>query len=421
MPVQSVKFLKYRKPPYDGMEIVMSKYEVLSEPLKIRIERENAAGSFPRLACDSRDAIRRNEAPTERASAWKSAFVKDIDKILDCPFYNRYADKTQVFPLYKNDDLSRRSIHVQLVSRIARTIGGALHLNPDLIEAIALGHDIGHPPFAHAGEKFLDELFFRHTGKHFSHPIHSVRVLDQIYPCNLTLQTLNGIASHNVKLQPGALYPVKLDSFAEFDSQIGGCYVDTALRTHMAPATLEGYVVRITDIIAYIGRDREDATRAHFVDQDQFSGDVIGVSNDEIVNNTVVNIIENSYGKPYLKMDDRHMEALLASRTENYAKIYNDATAAARFDLSVEPMMYELYERLLDDLITRRTDSPIFTHHIAYINHTRCDRKVPYEQTEPNQLVVDYIASMTDDYFIDLHHHLFPNSPYRVKYKGYFD
>lgn len=381
---------------------------------------ENESGSYPRLACDSRSALRREELPADAETPWRSAFVRDTDKILDCPFYNRYTDKTQVFPLYRNDDLSRRSIHVQLVSRIARTIGAALHLNADLIEAIALGHDIGHPPFAHAGEKFLDAVFFRHTGKHFSHPIHAVRVLDQIYPCNLTLQTLNGIAAHNVRLHPGELYPAPLGTFEEFDRQIAACYVDSDLRANMAPATLEGYAVRVTDIIAYIGRDREDATRAHFVDQSNFSNDVIGSLNEEIVNNTVINIIENSYGKPYLKMDDRHMEALLSSRAENYASIYHNATAAARFDRSVEPMMTDIYDRLLDDVIKRRTDSPIFTHHVAYIDHTRRAKGLPYDRTEPNQLVVDYIASMTDDYFIDLHRYLFPESPWQAEYKGYF-
>ena len=83
--------------------------------------------------------------------------------------------------------------------------------------------------------------------------------------------------------------------------------------------------------------------------------------------------------------------------------------------------MTELYEKLLGDLVSKNTDSPIFTHHIDYVNKTHYSRKSPYESTEPNQLVVDYIASMTDDYFIDLHDHLFPNSQHKIKYKGYFD
>ena len=109
------------------------------------------------------------------------------------PMYNRYADKTQVFSLYRNDDISRRSSHVQLVSRIARNIGGLLGLNTDLIEAISLGHDIGHTPFGHAGEHKLNELYNGNTGRYFNHNVHSVRVLDQIFNLNLSMETLDGI------------------------------------------------------------------------------------------------------------------------------------------------------------------------------------------------------------------------------------
>ena len=120
-------------------------------------------------------------------------------------------------------------------------------------------------------------------------------------------------------------------------------------------------------------------------------------------------------------MDERHFKALADSKAENYEKIYHSPAVSNIFDAIIRPMMEELYERLLDDLINSRVDSPIFTHHISYVNRSHYVRTSPYEQTEPNQLVVDYIASMTDDYFIDLHDHLFPDSPHKIKYKGYFD
>ena len=141
----------------------------------------------------------------------------------------------------------------------------------------------------------------------------------------------------------------------------------------------------------------------------------------EIINNLVVNIIENSYGKPYIKLDTVHFEALRASKAENYKLIYNGAAKAAHLSDTVRPMMQEMYGQLLDDLRENHTTSPIFTHHIAYVTRSYYPRVKPYADCDPNQIVVDYIASMTDDYFIDLHHYLFPNSPYKVVYKGYFD
>ena len=175
----------------------MPKFEVLSKELTEKIQQARESGIFPKVAFDDKAVVRRKNLAKDAATVWRPTFVHDIDKIMHCPFYNRYTDKTQVFSLYKNDDLTRRSLHVQLVSRISRTIGTALHLNLDLIEAIALGHDIGHPPFAHTGEAYLDELYHRQTGRHFFHNIHSVRVLDGVFPYNISLQTLNGIATHN--------------------------------------------------------------------------------------------------------------------------------------------------------------------------------------------------------------------------------
>ena len=154
----------------------MLNYKRLSDKLSAEIENDRKNGFLPNVAFPDNNVVRR-DGTKDKASIIRTAFIRDIDKIIHCPYYNRYADKTQVFSFYKNDDITRRGLHVQLVSRIARTIGKALGLNLDLIEAIALGHDIGHTPFGHAGEEFLDELLFSHTGRHFSHNIHSVRVL----------------------------------------------------------------------------------------------------------------------------------------------------------------------------------------------------------------------------------------------------
>ena len=397
----------------------MLKYETLSKEIEERILTDRAKNTLPQFGFDEKNVIRRN-SERDQASLLRPAFIRDIDKIMHSPYYNRYADKTQVFSFYKNDDLTRRGLHVQLVSRVARTIGKALNLNLDLIEAIALGHDIGHTPFGHAGEHILDELYHSHTGRHFSHNIHSVRVLDGIFPYNISLQTLSGIAAHDGENEQGKYCPEPFDDFADFDRQIETCYLDKSNVKKLIPSTLEGCVMRISDIIAYLGKDRQDAERAHIVSADSFSDGTIGIYNAQILNNMVVNIVENSYGKPYIQMDSEHFDALKKAKADNYEQIYLRETVSKTTQTVVKPMMGKLYEKLLWDLTEHNQTSPVFTHHINYVNQTHYARSTPYEETEPNQIVVDYLASMTDDYFIDLFDYLFPDSTLKIEYKGYF-
>lgn len=399
----------------------MPKYEVLSREVAEQIQKARQGAILSPMAFDDGQVQRRIDTAKDIATIWRPTFVHDIDKILHCPFYNRYTDKTQVFSLYKNDDITRRSLHVQLVSRIARTIGAALHLNLDLIEAIALGHDLGHPPFAHTGETYLCDLYYKHTGRYFFHNLQSVRVLDNIYPLNISLQTLNGIATHNGEIQCEEYLPHPIGSFEEFDRSMERCYTDLAYAKSIMPDTLEGCVVRLSDIISYLGKDRQDAARTKIVDESLFMDDEIGSINAEIINNLCVNVIENSYGKPYIKLDEKHFKALQKSCKDNYRLIYNNAAALAKLDTSVKPMMAEIYGQLLDDLRAENKYSPIWRHHINVINRTYYKRNTPYEATEPNQIVVDYIASMTDDYFIALHKYLFPDSSLQVQYKDYFN
>lgn len=398
----------------------MLKYDKLSKELEDQILSDRLSGKALSVAFKNEDASRRTDA--DRPSLIRPAFIRDIDKIMHCQYYNRYADKTQVFSFYKNDDITRRMLHIQLVSRIARTIGAALGLNLDLIEAIALGHDIGHTPFGHAGEEYLDKLYYENTKRHFSHNIHSVRVLDGIFPLNITLQTLNGIASHDGEMEQSVYRPKPLSDFEEYDRQIESCYIDKAnVRKLLAPCTLEGCVVRISDIIAYLGKDRQDAQRTDVTRESAFESGAIGRHNAEIINNLTVNIIENSYGKDYIRMDDEHFEALKKAKKDNYDMIYKRPELCEVLENVVEPMMREVYIQLLSDLENKNLSSPIFTHHINIIEKSHYKRELPYISTENNQIVVDYIASMTDDYFIDLYHHLFPASERKIEYVGYFD
>ena len=394
--------------------------EQLSTALSARMEQEKRQQSFVDRACADNMVIRR-EGDGGSGSVWRPAFSVDIDRILYSPYYNRYTDKTQVFSLTKNDDITRRSLHVQLVSRIARTIGRALNLNLDLIEAIALGHDIGHTPFAHCGEVYLNELYNKHTGRFFNHNIHSARVLDKIFPLGLSLQTLSGIAGHNGEIELAEYHPVPMNSFEEFEAELEKAYTIKGYANKIQPNTLEGNVVRISDIIAYLGKDRQDAASLQMVDNRQFSDSIIGTVNSEIINNLVVNIIENSYGHPYIKLDEEHFKAVQSYKKENYAMIYANEPGRAILFRVVKPMMEEIYEQLLEDLIQDNQNSPILRHHVDYANQTRYPREVRYGKGEPNEIVVDYIASMTDDYLIDLHRYLFPDSNYYVEYTGYFN
>jgi len=396
-------------------------YEHLSREMSERIRYDKEHGTRPNFAADGSKALRRDMS-SDKESAWRPAYLRDVDKILHSPYYNRYTDKTQVFSFYKNDDITRRALHVQLVSRIARSIGSVLGLNLDLIEAIALGHDIGHTPFGHAGERYISEVYHAETGKYFNHNVHSVRVLDGIFPLNITLDTLDGIITHNGEFEMHEYRPAVMPDFAAFDAMVESCYLDESNIKSIIPSTLEGCVVRICDIIAYLGKDRQDAIRAKIADPDVSMADPgIGTINAEIINNLEVNIIENSYGKPYLLMDEEHYNGLREAKRENYEKIYKIDRVAKVLDDTAKPMMQKMYYKLLADLKAGNKSSPVYKHHVDFVAGNHYAAKTPYIETEPNQIVVDYMASMTDDYCAELYEYLFPDSPIKIKYHGYFE
>ncbi len=399
----------------------MSKYEELSRELTERMRQDIADNTRPAFAADSSKAIRRDPSH-DSESIWRPAYSRDADKIIHSPYYNRYTDKTQVFSFYKNDDITRRALHVQLVSRIARSIGAALNLNLDLIEAIALGHDIGHTPFGHAGERYISEMYQAECGRFFNHNVHSVRVLDTIFNHNLTLDTLNGIITHNGEFEMHEYRPSPMTSFDLFDEMVESCYVDQSNIIKIIPSTLEGCVVRVSDIIAYLGKDRQDAMRAKLADTDRSDGRRgIRTFNAEIINNLEVNIIENSYGKPYIMMDKAHYDQMRVAKRDNYALIYNSDKVARVLDERVKPLMQRMYLKLLKDLKEGRTSSPIFKHHIDFVRENHYDSRIPYLETEPNQIVIDYMASMTDDYCTELYNFMFPDKPIDLHYHGYFE
>lgn len=396
-------------------------YHQLSKEIEEKMLLDKEVNWINPYAFKDENAVRR-DMDRDKNTLLRPAFGRDVDKIMNVPYFTRYSDKTQVFSLNKNDDISRRSYHVQLVSKIARNIGRMLGLNLNLIEAIALGHDIGHTPFGHAGERKLSELYNARTGKLFNHNIQSARVLDGIFPLNISLQTLDGIICHNGELELKEYRPSSYTDFATFDLKMSSCYKTKEAIESLIPCTLEGCVVRISDILAYIGKDRQDAQRLGIISGDDIFSNSVGKTNAEILNNMTVNLVENSYGKPYLSMSEEFFEAISLAKKENYKQIYLLDKNNKIFDEQIFPMFEEIYEKLRTDLVENNTRSIVYTHHIDYVNsyrgHYVSDK---YEDNDVDDIVVDYIASMTDDYFVDLYRYLFPNGKYDVTYEGYFD
>ncbi len=324
-------------------------------------------------------------------------FFRDIDKIIHSLSYTRYTDKTQVFTHWHNDNVSRRIIHVQLVAKIARTIGRALELNEDLIEAIALGHDLGHVPFGHPGERILDSISMKYDGTHFAHNVESVRELMNLENygkgTNVTIQVLDGILCHNGEFVCGEYYPKKKTK-EEFLSDYEKCYSDLDFASNLRPMTLEGCVVRISDMVAYLGRDIEDAVRLGILEIDNIPKeivDVLGNTNKDIVNTIILDIIENSYGKPYIKLSPKIFEAIKNLKKFNYEHIYYKANTEETLEFYSE-LMNSLFVYYRDNI-----DDPNNSINTIFLNLMDEDY---LKNTSVNRKVIDYIAGMTDDFIL---------------------
>ena len=255
-------------------------------------------------------------------------FWHDADRIVHSLSYSRYSDKTQVFSFNENDHVSRRMTHVQLVSKVARTIGRMLNLNEDLIEAGALGHDIGHTPLGHLGEAIINDISVRELGEFFKHNVQGVRTFMYIDHKgkgeNLSLQVLDAILCHNGEMVNGEYHPKKKTK-EEFLKEYNDCYINKDVSKKLVPMTLEGCVVRISDIIGYVGRDIEDAIMLGVLSREELPKeitDILGNTNSSIVNTIVIDIVNNSYGKDYIKMSDEVYKALIDLKQFNYDHIY---------------------------------------------------------------------------------------------------
>lgn len=326
---------------------------------------------------------------------FRTPFFRDIDRILYSQSFQRYMDKTQVFSFKDNDHLTKRMTHVLYVSKIARTIGRKLKLNEDLIEAAALGHDLGHTPFGHAGEAILNDISVKEGCGYFNHNAHSVRLLMYIENDGkgkeITLQTLDAILCHNGEFVEGKYVPHKKTK-EQFLKEYEETYTSRNMKK-LIPMTLEGCVVRISDLIAYLGRDIEDAVRMNlisFLDVPEDIKKVLGTNNREIVNTIVTDIIKNSKGKDYIELSNEVYDAIKKLKDFNYKYIYDNAyTNEERKYL--KDMLNKLFYTYLDDLKQNNIESSIVRSYLK--------KSMEYKtNTTLKRVVIDYIAGMTDDY-----------------------
>ena len=371
--------------------------------------REREAAVLSSYACPSDRGIRRHPEREKVPDPvnFRPVFFHDSDRIIHSLAYSRYVDKTQVFSFFENDHITHRALHVQLVSRIGRVIGRALKLNEDLIEAIALGHDIGHTPFGHEGERILDQICSEHGIGHFAHNAQSVRFLMEVenrgLGFNLSLQVLDGILCHNGELIQEDYKPAGVKSWEGFDREYRACFEEEGASKNLFPMTLEGCVVRVADVIAYIGRDFEDAIRVHLIRREEMPDEVsrvMGTTNAEIINTLVRDLISNSIGRDGLAFSKEVYRALDRLLAFNYRSIYTNERIK-----SEQPKIRNMFESLF----------LYFSEHFGkreagcgLLNHFLDGMEKRYlESNDPRRIIIDFMAGMTDDFLYNQYVRLF--------------
>ena len=363
---------------------------------KIKKNMNRCEEDLAEYASFSKDAIRDFD---ESDKDFRNEYERDVDKIIYSLSFTRYIDKTQVYSLRYNDNISRRMTHVQYVSRISRTIARALKLNEDLCEAIALGHDIGHVPYGHEGEYILNDISKEKMGRCFAHNLQSVRDLYVVENngkgINLSLQTLDGIMAHNGEILQDEYRPIFDKTKQGFLLEYEMCFADDSNIKKIRPMTLEGCVVRISDIISYIGRDIEDAIRLGFLKYEDIPSDileVLGTNNSEIINTVINDVVENSYGKDYIKMSQEVYDAMIKLKKFNSENIYKKSMTDEDRCVLREKFKF-LYDTYIEAINNKYLDNSIYKDFLNYM-----DEKY-LRNTQDGIKVIDFIAGMTDNYF----------------------
>jgi len=345
-------------------------------------------------AAFSRDHLRFHGPEDDHRLPYK----RDVDRIVHSKAYARYIDKTQVVYLVKNDHITRRSLHVQLVSHFSRGIAEILRLNLDLVEAIALGHDVGHPPFGHEGEGYLSELAERHGMGAFAHSAQSCRIYSVIEPLNLGLSVYDGFLCHDGGMSSPVIEPVRGKTWESHLEEVEQKRKNPNI--NILPGSLEGCLVKLCDTMSYLGRDIEDAISLGILDRGEIPDWELGKSNREILTYFAQDMIRNSYEKGVIAISEQAFSLLKDLRKFNFDRIYLHP------ELKVESHKIRkcygiLFKQILTDYETNGQTSYLWKH---FLHNRPADY---WESATPAQLVVDFISGMTDNYFIQTFETLF--------------
>ncbi|MBQ0011381.1 MAG: HD domain-containing protein [Clostridiales bacterium] len=361
----------------------------------LRDEREKNLSPYAFRTKDSRGRLKEEEPCLVR-----SPFERDTGRIIYSQAFRRLRHKTQVFFNAKNDHICSRIEHVIYVKYIATTIARALNLNLDLVEAIALGHDLGHAPFGHTGEKVLDACAKKYDPDMiFRHEFQSLRVVDMLEEhghgrpegLNLSFEVRDGIVSHC-----GETYSEYI--LAPNRNKPTDVLLDPKIALNSKPATLEGCVVRISDKIAYIGRDIEDACLAGIMEIEDIPPVItstLGSTNSQIINTLVRDLIHNSLDRDEIRLSDEAGEAMKELLEENVARIYR-SEKIRRYEETMKNAIEGLFEALMGAMADKekaeRSNNPVFEGMAKYA------KDYPIKDAKDVQMVVDYIAGMTDSF-----------------------
>ncbi|MDP3114286.1 MAG: HD domain-containing protein [Candidatus Cloacimonadaceae bacterium] len=342
---------------------------------------------------------RANRIKPEEGDDMRSHFAVDRDRILYSGAYRRYHGKTQVFSFTNliDEEMTNRNLHIAYVSQISRTIGKYLGLNTELIEAIALGHDLGHAPFGHDGERALSNACVEHGIGYFHHNIESMHIVDHISRkgrgLNLTFQVRDGIISHDGEVHNTILKPETGKSEERLDE-----YIKTkkaGKNFTWMPGTIEGCVVRITDTIAYIGQDIEDAIRYNLLKREDLPKectDKLGNTNSQIIETLIKSVIVNSYDQDWVAFDEETSHYLLELKKFNYKYIYTDENVK-KSNKIIYRTMGMMFDKYIEDIKAGNRNSKIYKH---FLDH----KALKYlERFSPAEQVRDFIATMTDRYY----------------------
>jgi len=360
-------------------------YESLKDYKDLALKHEEF--TFHPKAAFSKDHMRLEGPENDHRLPYK----RDVDRIVHSKAYSRYMDKTQVVYLVDNDHITHRGLHVQLVSNFARGIAEILRLNLDLVEAISLGHDVGHPPFGHEGEGYLSELSEEYGEGFFAHPWQSCRLLSQIEPLNLGLAVYDGFLCHDGGMSTRIFRPQfeknEQDHKKELAMKLAGS------EKNIMPCSLEGCLVKICDTMSYIGRDIEDAINIGIIQRSQIPETFLGNTNRQILSTLSCDIIKNSYDKDYIAISEGASDALKTLRAFNFENIYIHPKLKVESQ-KIKRSYRILFEILLEDYTRTKDSSHLWTRFLSNKNERYLS------ETSPARSVIDYIAGMTDSFFV---------------------